>query len=278
MVDCSTPYRQRQVIDYFGLAQGNDLVVPPKEPTRPLSWQPPSYMRHAQRQQHTAYPYASHVYANGQDHYSTQYPHFSPAMASYSNDTSPCSTFSPLPLFLSNDDTCAQPDVWDYAQRATPLYTPSSADGRPVLHQFPDLGDGASNQRAAAGGIADWEAFITQRYDNTSPPTPETVPPMQHAPPAVSKGSAAYGALDKAEEEGEVLVGMGLYDAPEKLEEDPQLKNYRSTVSSLLGSSFRRQEPRGKGLKLEETWEPPKSEDGDEDEDAEEKQSSDDQA
>ncbi|MCH8947783.1 MAG: hypothetical protein IH789_09180 [Acidobacteria bacterium] len=67
-----------------------------------------------------------------------------------------------------------------------------------------------------------------------------------------------------------ILVGMGLYDTPETFDEDPQLNNYRSTVSSLLGSTYRPQEPRGKGLKLEETWEPPKSDDGEDDDDEDE--------
>ncbi|KAM4056103.1 hypothetical protein HRG_003025 [Hirsutella rhossiliensis] len=281
MVDCSTPYRQRQVMDYFGVTHGNDVAMPTKQTARPLSWHPTSYMHQAQslRQHHTSYPLpASNTYIDARDQHSTHQPHFSPAMASYSNDTSPCSTFSPLPLFPGYDDsTNVQADAWDFSQRATPFY-PSSMDGRSMPDQFHALG-GAMDQRMAVGGAADWEAFIMQRYDNTSPPTPETFPQMQHSQPAVSEGNLAYEALDKAEEEGEILVGMGLYDAPDKLEEDPQLNNYRSTVSSLLGSSFRPHEPRGKGLKLEETWEPPKSDDGeedDDDDDTEETQSNDD--
>ncbi len=63
------------------------------------------------------------------------------------------------------------------------------------------------------------------------------------------------------------MIGMGLYDTPEKYSEDPQLDNYRTTVSSLLGSTFRPRESTGKGLTLEQAWEPPKSDDED-DEDA----------
>lgn len=85
--------------------------------------------------------------------------------------------------------------------------------------------------------------------------------------PAMPQESPAFQTLDEPEDDGEVLVGMGLYDAPEKVNEDPQLDNYRSTVCSLLGSRFRPAEPQGKGLKLEETWAPPpKSDDGEEDE------------
>jgi hypothetical protein len=68
------------------------------------------------------------------------------------------------------------------------------------------------------------------------------------------------------EEEGEILVGMGLYDVPDKYDEDVGLNNYRTTLSSLLGGS-RGQESPGKGLKLEETWEPPESEEEDDDDD-----------
>jgi hypothetical protein len=66
-----------------------------------------------------------------------------------------------------------------------------------------------------------------------------------------------YQALDEPEEEGEILVGMGLYDAPDKSETDPSLDHYRMTTSDLLGSTYRK----GAGLKLEEAWEPPKEED-----------------
>ncbi len=64
---------------------------------------------------------------------------------------------------------------------------------------------------------------------------------------------------------------MGLYDTPEPaktLSSDPQLDNYRSLMSHLLGVG-RRVEPTGKGLKLEETWIPPPSDDEEEDDDDE---------
>ncbi|EQK99682.1 hypothetical protein OCS_04606 [Ophiocordyceps sinensis CO18] len=283
MVDCSTPYRQRQVMDYFGVTHGNEMVMPTKQATRPLSWHPTSYMHQApsQYQQYLSYPLTcSNMYLDTQDPISAHQPHFSPTMASYSNDTSPCSTFSPLPLFPGHDDAaCVQADAWDFSQRSTPFYA-SSMDGRSMPDQLHAL-SGSVSQRTPASGVADWGAFVTQRYDNTSPPTPETFPQMQHSQPAVSEVNLAHEALNKAEDEGEILVGMGLYDAPDKFDEDPQLNNYRSTVSSLLGCSFRPQEPRGKGLKLEETWEPPKSENAeeeDDDDEAEEAQDSDDLA
>lgn len=76
-----------------------------------------------------------------------------------------------------------------------------------------------------------------------------------------------YEPLDESEDEGEILVGMGLYDAPDKYEADPGLNNYRSSLSSLLGGGAPRlRDSPGKGLKLEETWQPPESDDEEEDE------------
>lgn len=78
--------------------------------------------------------------------------------------------------------------------------------------------------------------------------------------------SIPYQALDEAEEEGEILVGMGLYDAPEKSDTDPELDHYRTTTSHLLGSTYRK----GAGLKLEEAWEPPQDDDSSNDEEDDE--------
>lgn len=82
----------------------------------------------------------------------------------------------------------------------------------------------------------------------------------------MTEHSNPYQPMEEKEEEGEILVGMGLYDTPEKCQDDPQLNNYRSTVTSLLGSTFRPKEPTGKGLTLEQAWQPPPpSDDGEED-------------
>ena len=51
---------------------------------------------------------------------------------------------------------------------------------------------------------------------NTTPPTPE---PFEHPHlprPAVSEDSVPFKSLEDEEDEGEILVGMGLYDTPEK--------------------------------------------------------------
>lgn len=93
-----------------------------------------------------------------------------------------------------------------------------------------------------------------------------------------------------SEEEGEILYGMGLYDAPEKPlvmrdadTAQQQLGYHRYTIASLLGSyhahaypSASYPEPTGKGLKLEDAWEPPASDDGDDGDDEDRSQAEDD--
>lgn len=89
----------------------------------------------------------------------------------------------------------------------------------------------------------------------TAPPTPEEPTKIPQAEPVVVKHEATpYMTPEEVnpedEEKGDILIGLGLYDPPEKLH------------GGLLGSSF---EPTGKGLKLEDAWEPPVEEEEEED-------------
>lgn len=128
----------------------------------------------------------------------------------------------------------------------------------------------SSTENSHPSSILDWRSFAEHGFDRTSPPTPENVPQVQHIKTAVkSEEMVPYEPLQESEDEGEILVGMGLYDAPDKYEADPGLNNYRSSLSSLLGGAPKLQDSPGKGLKLEETWQPPESDD-EEDEDEEE--------
>lgn len=271
--DGSTARRQQQVIDYLSVPYGAEAMQPPRQNARPVSWHPSSHLQLPLdyfQQQPTSYPLSTpNMYADQQDFYSA-YPQFSPMLASYSNNTSPSSTFSPLPSAFHGLDTSQYLPVeaWDLSQKQGTFDAGIAADGQTMCEPFPAL-DSRSDGGEATMNTADWNTFIARGFNNTSPPTPVTF--LQNEP-VVSETAVPYQPLDEAEEEGEILVGMGLYDTPEKYHEDPQLNTYRSTVSSLLGSTFRPMEPKGKGLKLEETWEPPKSdeeeeEDEDEDED-----------
>lgn len=118
------------------------------------------------------------------------------------------------------------------------------------------------------GGPLSWDAFAVHGFDGCSgPPTPED---FAQVPKAATKlateDSIPYQPLEDDESEGEILYGMGLYDAPEK---NSLLDFHRSTVFSLLGSGVAYPEPTGKGLKLEDAWEPPASDDEDDEEDGE---------
>ncbi|KAF4968895.1 hypothetical protein FSARC_3766 [Fusarium sarcochroum] len=270
MNDGNSQRRQQQIMDQLATFCDAESQQSAQRSSRPVSWHPSSYGQ--QPQAHLQQPmYAltsSHAYADQQDLYGN-YPHYSPMMASTSCGTSPLA-FSDLPLpYQSADNMAYNP----YQGTSMPQHSPAASmamDARQLVGATSAPADTAHETTYSNGW--DWNTFIMHGFSSTTPPTPETLPQTQLSQPAVSEDIHYQALEDPSEEEGEILVGMGLYDAPDKYTEDPQLNNYRSTVSSLLGSSFRSQEPRGKGLKLEETWEPPKSDDEDGDEDEEEEE------
>ncbi|KAL7925344.1 hypothetical protein ACQKWADRAFT_283739 [Trichoderma austrokoningii] len=257
VISDSQAARRQQVLDYISSTQNTESFAPTRQP-RPVSWHPSSHLQTPQfeyipQQTFYEYPTMQHGY------HTTFQP--SPPMASYSNSTSPSSNFSPLPLPYQSTEamTTAPANEWQTANQSAPYY-PTLAD-----NQFMN---GAVNERSPTDAL-NWNSYIYQGFSETSPPTPDSfLPSAQQPQPEVPE--AAIQPLDEYEEEGEILVGMGLYDTPGKYDEDPHLNNYRSTVSSLLGASYKHQEPTGKGLKLEETWEPPKSDDEEEDDEEEE--------
>ncbi|KAL2676789.1 hypothetical protein Neosp_010555 [[Neocosmospora] mangrovei] len=262
MNDGNSQRRRQQVLDQLSMFYDTEQQQPTQRSSRPVSWHPSSYgQQQAQAQQPMYALTSSNMYANQQDTYG--YPHVSPMLASTSCDTSPLA-FSHLSLPYQTADNLP---YYSYQGTSMAQQSPVSCSGMETRQVSTEAS--APNDNTAYGNGWDWNSFIMHGFNATTPPTPETLPQAELSQPAVS-GDIPYQALEEPlEEEGEILVGMGLYDAPDKYEEDPQLNNYRSTVSSLLGSTFRGNEPRGKGLKLEETWEPPKSDEEDEDDDEE---------
>jgi hypothetical protein len=247
-------------------------------PARPVSWHPSTYVGGAPQyymnnpQQSSCYPFSTpNMFADGRDAHPA-HPQLSPMMAAYSTNTSPCSSFSPLPFGVqaSAAPQYLNQDGWDFAstQRSTPYFPQADSS-----HLYPDAPPSltyAPNLDTPADKPMDWNPYMMHNMVSTSPPTPDSFVPLQQtSQPAVSDAAVSCEQLEDTEEEGEILVGMGLYDAPDKHDEDPQLNNYRSTVSSLLGSAYRPMEPTGKGLTLEEAWEPPQSDDDDDEEDEE---------
>jgi hypothetical protein len=238
--------------------------------TRPLSWHPsayPTYDASYQPVYNSTITDYSMSFGNGQDLPNT------PALQS--NYGSPSVAFSPE----------SQP--WTGYDQEYPLYDTTSLMQPSFINTMPNYNVYAPYQLQLAAETQqttyndcmnpsiyshfDWNNFAVNGFeDGTAPPTPENFLPMQHPdPPCAIETTIPYHSLDDQEDEGEILVGMGLYDTPEKPSlPDVQLEQYRTAMmSQYLGSTGRTAESSGKGLKLEETWKPPASEDGEDEED-----------
>lgn len=118
---------------------------------------------------------------------------------------------------------------------------------------------------------------VSQAFMNasTTPPTPETFPLQDQFQPQYINSESSLFSLDHdtTEDEGEVLVGLGLYSAPEKTAPKPVVEPHIVEMYARAGVPISPEMAGmgkgGKGLKLEETWEPPKEEESEEEEDAE---------
>ncbi|KAK5658519.1 hypothetical protein OQA88_1911 [Cercophora sp. LCS_1] len=250
---------------------------PEQRPARPVSWHPSSQQLSQQYCQQTM-SYAFNNYKEAEIYNS--YQQLPPTPTVYSGYTSPCSTFSPLSLPYSSapsqqyysptSQTLSQPQQPQHTQQQLPT---------PVYQQSPIRSTGSAVQSSEMAYLPapkvsnsslsslDWDTFAAQGFDKyAAPPTPEDFVPN---PPARTIETTPTKLpveepfkpmeMEDDESEGEILYGMGLYDAPEQ---DSVLDFHRSAVFSLLGGQY--PEPTGKGLKLEEGWEPPVSDDEDE--------------
>ncbi|GKT49254.1 uncharacterized protein ColSpa_09435 [Colletotrichum spaethianum] len=271
--------RRRTVVNDGNLArrrqQPMDQVILPEygtqsRPSRPLSWHPSTFQHQQQKMpvaQHMAsYPFPPAASAYDIDSYHI-YQQFPPTPAAYSCNTSPVASFSPLSLPFGTYDSSAYLPVegWNVPQQEPPAYVSSETTG--YAEPFPALPTTLPDLTPSSTSTH-WQSYSMDGFPSTSPPTPETLPQAQQPQPIVpNEDTIPYQPLDEPEEEGEILVGMGLYDAPDKYDQDPQLDASRSAMSSLLGAPYRPQEGTGKGLKLEESWQPPESDDEDADQD-----------
>lgn len=151
------------------------------------------------------------------------------------------------------------PATWNQAQHHFYSETEGHSGSPDALEAFPSL---PASSGETWHGVQDDAGF----YGGVTPPTPQDMQTQHHETIAVPpEDSIPYEPLQGSDDEGEILVGMGLYEDPEKTESDPWLDNYRRTTSELLGTTYRRV---GQGLKLEESWEPPASDDENDDEDS----------
>lgn len=240
---------------------------------RPTSWHPGCQPYQAQPLLQVAFStYANpppNVFMEQAGPHYMAHSSFSPGLTARSSNTSPESTFSPLPLesgFAESGHFTPGLD-WQAAE-ASFLQQPFKAcdfgHSLPTSPRPLDITP-LANATDAYGETCYPFYSSLQAFDSRTPPTPESFPQVAEVKSTeVAEQPVPYQVLED-DAEGEILVGMGLYDAPEKCVEDVSLNNYRSTITSLLASDFRSEEHRGRGLKLEETWEPPNVDDKDDD-------------
>lgn len=247
----------------------------PTRSARPFSWHPPSEYIHQPEPQLLLHPQAQYqlptsqypVYSYADSDYFLSNHQLPPTPAVYSGYTSPTSALSPLSLPTTGFEQ--QPlQYFPQASWATmpelspPAPGPAPMVGRLVRSSTGTGSDGYS-EVTPPSTVDSWNSFASHGFtSSTAPPTPEDFAQAPQTEPRLqSEESIPYHPLEGEEDDkGEILYGMGLYDTPEK-PVDAHLEYHRSTISSLLGSSFTCPEPTGKGLKLEDAWEPPASDD-----------------
>ncbi|KAL2160663.1 hypothetical protein VTH06DRAFT_1351 [Thermothelomyces fergusii] len=269
-------------------------------PACPVSWHPSSQNTQPfyALPDAAAYPYAAYNDAD----ILASLQQFPPTPAIYSGYTSPAESFSPLSLPYSSFSSSQQPV---YSPVSQPLQMPQQQQASPFSpvtcsSDYPAAATALCDipyipLPQAAADVSGWEqaqpALATTFSQQTAPPTPqdfacslgpslfmETAGQQQQQqqqqptkPDAAAEQACQpviyeEGAND--EPEGEILYGMGLYDAPGDRSKETTL--HQSVVLSLLGSGRDQREDadtgKGLGLKLEDPWEPPASDDEDEDE------------
>lgn len=244
----STTKRQsvwRGSISNYGISSldGNDAPTM----ARPISWHPnsvtPMYPNEWTAQsQHPDSAYSTHVVTRP---FATTEVHglVTPLTQPSSAESCYNEAFTPLEEMHSLDNTYS----FSKQPGCNSFYQPQSN----FIQQFPTPQSLAHQNVYAMNQQAPFMyASAPDVYTGTAPPTPELLPN--------SNSSAVDGDPSKGlESEDEVLVGMGLYDAPSP----PNTAVLNGSRIDLAHGRYA-----GKGLKLEETFEP-STEDGSEEED-----------
>ncbi|KAI0430807.1 hypothetical protein F5Y09DRAFT_217832 [Xylaria sp. FL1042] len=276
MNDSNMARRRQQALDQAILQQMQDTSPyytnhqdPVKRNTRPVSWHPSSHIPNAQ-QMHMQIPqvdFNQFAMAMATPYHAkecfTGYQNLPPTPAAYSGHTSPTSGYSPLLPYGSVPQYTALPA---YITTDTLVPAPHVVSNCFNTSASPDAAGELPTYTSQAP--FEWNTYASHGLQScTAPPTPEEFQGVHQPQSVPSEESIPYQPLEETEneeEEGEILVGMGLYDLPSKTDTDPELDHYRTTTSQFLDSTYRS----GKGWKLEEAWEPPATDDEDGEEDA----------
>ncbi|KAF2126536.1 hypothetical protein P153DRAFT_359515 [Dothidotthia symphoricarpi CBS 119687] len=214
----------------FGITGSEEVIETRPQPSRPVSWHPSSAQFYASQSS----PYAESTY---QQDWSRQHPVSSRASAHGSDYYS-----------ISTRDSIYEP---------RPSYFTS-----PVVHGV---------HRGSDESDSSWQNVLQQtpNYAHSALSTPTTEPLPWYLQQWAQKNQDQINAMSQngsndfphfhqsikqdeemEEDDGKELVGLGLYDRPEA----------SPSWDGLM-------EATGKGLKLEETWQPPEDDDEDEDDD-----------
>ncbi|EFW99865.1 hypothetical protein CMQ_183 [Grosmannia clavigera kw1407] len=260
-------------------------------PARPVSWHPsstlavPNQFALSMSTQFQMQAYGTPAMASAIDPESfpcLQSMTFSPA--AYSSQTSPSTSFSPYSgafdthtasQFYSPNPWAVSPSInangimFDKLPSPVdcPALVPTSipSQSSEQTYQQPQMQQQAEPQNLTFVDEPEnsWNTLASQGFSRcAAPPTP----PDNYYSTAANPVEAP---LQEDESDGEILVGMGLYDSPNKELVDITLESYRSSVAQLMGAGYKYPEPTGKGLKLEDAWEPPENMDNDDDNDDE---------
>ncbi|MCJ1354122.1 MAG: hypothetical protein MMC33_004109 [Icmadophila ericetorum] len=179
--------------------------------------------------------------------------HYSMDGSSIAYQSTAMSLYEGNPQSLNLDTTyqsCIAPDF------ANPQYSDATmTDGFPT---FPP--NGYSTQT--------WAESLSAFPTYTTPPTPDFLP-IQY-PSDMWQGCMQDSVTTLPKKPSKELVGMGLYD-----DLDIDSFSLESALNGHFGHVVKHThlEPTGKGLKLEETWQPPEEEDDDGEEDEDEDES-----
>ena len=116
--------------------------------------------------------------------------------------------------------------------------------------------------------VRDWTQVFSAELPRTSAHPVPDYPPVQYS---TTKRENSDSSPRLLKEHSKELVGMGLYDSPDRGSNSILTCGENSGIAQFYNNLHPRQESVGKGLKLEETWQPPvqgnENEDEDEDED-----------
>ena len=258
----SEVYPQGLYITQEGVEGFNGRQSMPSHVARPVSWHPSSISTSYQRpgsMYDTPFRHSlayQTIDVNGMPTPMTQPESNSeiPADAWFNLDSG-MNMYQPSTMYNKYDHTGLQLDTSIQNDYSVDQGTQYSLSAFPTSEGFPAFCADYST-RAWTESLSDFPAY-------TAPPTPDLLP-IQTPTNNWRNDTVAIPALPR--KDSKELIGMGLYDKPER--GSFSLGSFAESQTNLFMPG--RHDSIGKGLKLEETWEPPEEDEEDDDDDDDE--------